>query len=187
MILSVKERGQFVATMRHINVWLMETMAGWVPTTPEMEVKLQFGEHLWDAAQHADAFGKRTSELRMPLQHSLPPGGEFLEFLDTVSGIEPTQQRLAAIYDVLLPGLATHYRRFLEKTDTLADAPTVRIIERHLTDIDRMLQANREMCAELPDLTLDDQVWIDALRKREAQHEPVAVSIAETEARAVEA
>lgn len=185
MILSVKERGQFVATMRYINVWLMETLAGWVPSTPEMEVKLQFGEHLWDAAQHADALGKRTFELRMPLQHSLPPAGDYADFLDTVSAIEQTQQRLAAIYDVLLPGLSTHYRRFLEKTDTLADAPTVRIIERHLTDIDRMLQSNREMRAALPDLALHDQVWIDALQKREALGEPVASSGVEAAARAV--
>jgi hypothetical protein len=185
MILSVKERGQFVATMRHINVWLMETIAGWVPSTPEMEVKLQFGEHLWDAAQHADALGKRTSELRMPLQHSVPPAEDYIDFLDTVSGIEPTQQRLAAIYDVVLPGLSKHYRRFLEKTDSLADAPTLRILERHLTDIDRMLESNREMCAELPDLTLNDPEWIDALRKREAQHGPVAGTGAETETRAV--
>lgn len=187
MILSVKERGQFVATMRHINVWLMETMAGWVPSTPEMEVKLQFGEHLWDAAQNADALGKRTAELRMPLHHSLPPADEYADFLNTVSAIEPTQQRLAAIYDVVLPGLSTHYRRFLEKTDSLADAPTVRILDRQLNDIDRMLQSNRDMCTELPDLFLSDQAWIDALRKQEARCEPVACLVAETEARAVEA
>ena len=187
MILSVKERGQFVATMRHINVWLMETLAGWVPTTPEMEVKLQFGEHLWDAAQHADAFGKRTAELRMPLQHSLLPAGDYIEFLDAVSRIEPTPQRLAAIYDVLLPTLSMHYRRFLEQTDALADAPTVRIIERHLSDIDRMLRSNRDMCSEIPDLTLNDQSWIDTLRTQEAQQGPVASSDAETEPQAAEA
>ena len=185
MILSVKERGQFVATMRYINVWLMETLAGWVPSTPEMEVKLQFGEHLWDAAQHADALGKRTFELRMSLQKSLPPVGEYIDFLENVGKIEQTQQRLAAVYDVLLPGICTHYRRFLEKTDSLADAPTVRIIERHLSDIDRMLDSNRKMRSELPALVLDDEAWVDALRKREARYAPVAGSSAE--AGAVEA
>ncbi len=185
MILSVKERGQFVATMRYVNVWLMETLAGWVPSTPEMEVKLQFGEHLWDAAQYSDALGKRTFELRMPLQHSLPPAEEYIEFLDDVAGIEQTQQRLAAVYDVLLPGISTHYRRYLEITDSLADAPTVRIVERHLSDIDRMLESNCEMRSDIPALVLNDEKWIDALRKREAQHAPVAGSSAK--AGAVEA
>src|SRR5262245_2806833 len=54
-MLSVKERGHFVATMRSAHVSLMETMAAWVPTTPEMEVKLLLGEHIWDMAQHADS------------------------------------------------------------------------------------------------------------------------------------
>jgi hypothetical protein len=51
----------------------METLAQWTPTSPEMEVKLMLGEHIWDAAQNADALGKRTRELRLPLQHSLRP------------------------------------------------------------------------------------------------------------------
>jgi hypothetical protein len=121
------------------------------------------------------------------LHHNLSPTEEYADFLDTVSGIEATPQRLAAIYDVVLPGLSTHYRRFMEKTDPLADAPTVRILERQLNDIDRMLQSNRAMCTELPDLFLNDQSWIDTLREQETRCEPVAVSIAETEARAVEA
>ena len=49
-MLTVKGRAQFGATMRHLHVWLMETLAAWVPTSPEMEAKLLFGEHVWDAA-----------------------------------------------------------------------------------------------------------------------------------------
>ena len=69
-MLTVKERGHFVATLRYVHVTLMETLAAWVPTTPEVEVKLLLGEHIWDVAQHADSLGKRTFELRLPLQHS---------------------------------------------------------------------------------------------------------------------
>ena len=67
MLLNVTERGAHVATFRWIEVRLMETLAHWVPTTPEMEAKLLFGAHIWDAAQHADILGKRTQELRLPL------------------------------------------------------------------------------------------------------------------------
>ena len=105
-MLTVKERGRFVATMRQIHVWLMETLAAWVPTTPEMEVKLLFGEHIWDAAQHADSLGKRTYELRLPLQHSERPTEAYGQFLADVAALGPTPQRLAAVYDVILPALA---------------------------------------------------------------------------------
>ena len=167
-MLTVKQRGQFVATLRYVQVCLMETLASWVPTTPEMEVKLLFGEHIWDVAQHADALGKRTFELRMPLQHSLRPADSYLEILTELSKIESTPQRLAAIYHVFLPGLNVRYRRYLDETDVLADAPTVRILERHLIDLSRMINAGHSLWQELPALQLKDQNWVDALRKREA-------------------
>ena len=138
-MLTVKERGQFVATLRYVHVSLMETLAAWVPTTPEMEVKLLFGEHIWDVAQHADSLGKRTFELRMPLQHSVRAADAYVDFLATVAAVGPTPQRLAAMYDVLLPALAERQRRYLERTDRLVDAPTVRILERFLADRARMI------------------------------------------------
>src|SRR5690242_10335653 len=127
MGLTVKQRGQKVATFRYIEVRLMEILSAWVPSTPEMEAKLLFGAHIWDTAQAADALGKRTYELRMPLQHSLTPAVDFLEVLDQLAAAQGAAQRIAAFYDVVLPGLAARYRRYLAATDGLMDAPTVRI------------------------------------------------------------
>jgi hypothetical protein len=172
-MLTVKERGQFVATMRHVSVTLMETLAAWVPTTPEMEVKLLFGEHIWDVAQHADALGKRTFELRLPLQHSLRPADAYADFLAELAAIVPTPQRLAAVYDVLLPALAVRYRRYLDRTDALSDAPTVRILEQYLADSARMVQASHALREELTDLQPADAQWTEALRAREATLEDV--------------
>jgi hypothetical protein len=167
-MLTVKERGQFVATMRYVQVWLMETLAAWVPTTPEMEVKLLLGEHIWDVAQHADTLGKRTFELRLPLQHSLRPVDAYLDFLAEIAAISPTPQRIAAVYDVLLPALAARYRHYLDQTDALSDAPTVRLLERDLADTTRMVEASRALRHELPSLQLADQEWAKALAAREA-------------------
>jgi hypothetical protein len=175
-MLTVKERGRFVATMRHVHVWLMETLAAWVPKTPEMEVKLLFGEHIWDAAQHADSLGKRTYELRLPLQHSERPNDEYARFLADVAALGPTPQRLAAIYDVVLPALAARQRRYLDRTDRLIDAPTVRILERYLTDAARMIEAGHALRRELPALQLNDPDWVVTLRAREVALEPVAAA-----------
>jgi len=172
-MLTVKQRGRFVATMRYVHVWLMETLAAWVPTTPEMEVKLLLGEHIWDAAQHADALGKRTFELRLPLQHSVPPSDAYGDLLTEIAAVGPTPQRLAAIYDVLIPAVVTRYRQYLDRTDALSDAPTVRILERHLADAARMIEAARALREELPALQLTDREWAAALGHREAAIEPV--------------
>jgi hypothetical protein len=172
-MLTVKERGQFVATMRYIHVWLMETLAAWVPTSPEMEVKLLFGEHIWDAAQHADSLGKRTYELRLPLQHSQAPAEAYTALLAELAGVEPTPERLAVVYDVMLPAMQARQRRYLERTDKLVDAPTVRILERALTDYARMIEGGRALRQELPALQLADRAWIAVLQAREAGIEPV--------------
>jgi hypothetical protein len=167
-MLTVKERGQFVATLRYVYVSLMETLAAWVPTTPEMEVKLLFGEHVWDVAQYADSLGKRTFELRMPLQRSMRPADGYVDFLATVAAIEPTPQRLAAMYDVVLPALAARQQRYLEKTDKLVDAPTVRLVDRFLADTTRMIDSAHALRHDLPALQFPDRQWAAALQTKEA-------------------
>jgi len=164
---SVRERGTAVATHRHVMVELMETLARWVPTTPEMEVKLLFGSHIWDVAQHADALGKRTHELRMPLQHSLRPAQEYQDLLDEVDAIGDTGLRLAAFYDALLPGVGARLRAYLELTDELMDGPTVRIIDRILYDHARMIRESEALRAEFPGLRPGPDP-IAELRRREA-------------------
>ncbi|MGH7789272.1 MAG: hypothetical protein ACRERC_20550 [Candidatus Binatia bacterium] len=184
-MLTVKERGHFVATLRYAYVAVMETLSAWVPTTPEMEVKLLFGEHIWDAAQHADSLGKRTYELRLPPQKSHRPADGYAELLAAVAALEPTPQRLAAMYDVLLPGLAGRQRRYVEQTDTLVDAPTVRIVERHLVDNTRMIETAHALRQALPALQLADAPWLTALRQREASAELLASLVPEAAATAV--
>lgn len=173
-MLTVKERAEFVATMRYVQVWLMETLAAWVPTTPEMEVKLLFGEHIWDVAQHADALGKRTFELRLPLQHSLKPSDAYVAFLTELAATGPTPRRLAAVYDIMLPASIARYRRYLGQTDSLSDAPTVRILERHVVDTTRMLEAGQHLRQELPALGSDAPGWAQSSQAREAAIELIA-------------
>lgn len=168
MGLSVKERGATVATYRYIQVRLMETLAAWVPTTPEMEVKLLLGAHIWDVAQHADALGKRTHELRLPLQFSMTPHDDYVRVLTEISEAADTAGRITGFYDVMLPALAKRYRRYLELTDDLMDAPTVRILERMLDDEARMMRESLELRRQLPGLKLADQEWPGRLAMVEA-------------------
>lgn len=167
-MLSVRERGETVATLRWIHVRLMETLASWVPTTPEMEAKLLFGAHVWDAAQHADALGKRTFELRMPLQHSLTPSESYQQLLEDLAQTEETPKRIAFFYEGMLPSLAARYRKYLDRTDTLLDAPTVRVLEHLEHEQKRMMTESQELRRQLPALALEDQGALDALLQREA-------------------
>src|SRR5262249_16357607 len=84
-------------------------------------------------------------------------------FLVEIAAIGPTAQRIATVYDVLLPALAARYRRYLNQTDALSDAPTVRILERDLADTTRMVDASCTLREKLPYLRLTDGEWMHAL------------------------
>lgn len=175
MSLSVQNRAEFVATFRFIQVFLMETLARWVPQTPEMEVKVLFGRHIWDLAQQADALGKRGYELRAPLQFSLRPVETYVEVLEEFSRTEATSRKIGGFYDVILPGLAARYRNYLELTDHLLDEPTVRVVKRILDEFKRMIEESEALRDELPRLRPTDQDWAAQLAKREASEPNIVV------------
>src|ERR1700675_4834244 len=100
MGLILREKAEHLATFRWLEVSLMETLARWVPTTPEMEVKVLMGRHIWDAAQHADSLGKRTFELRAPLHYTLTPLPPYLGTMIQLASVEDTPGRMQAVYDV---------------------------------------------------------------------------------------
>jgi len=168
MSLSVQKRAEYVATFRFIQVFLMETVARWLPQTAEMEVKVLFGRHVWELAQQADGLGKRVYELRAPLQFSLRPVEKYVEMLDEFARTEGTPQKLSSFYDVMLPGLAARYRNYLELTDRLLDEPTVRVVEKILGEFQKMMKESETLRTELPQLRLNDKNWPARLAKLES-------------------
>jgi len=169
MSLSVRQRAQALATFRFVEIRLMETLARWVSTTPEMEVKVLFGDHIWELAQHADALGKRTQELRAPADHALRPIERYVAHLDKVAAETDTARKLAGFHDVLLRGLFARYERYLESTDHLLDQPSVRIVETIMGGHLRMTSESRHLRDEMEDLHLRDRIWIDALAREDSE------------------
>jgi hypothetical protein len=167
--MTVNERAFAVATFRYVHVRLMETIARWTPITPEMEVKVMFGRHIWDFAQQADGLGRRVFELRQPEQHSRTPVADYVQLLDRVGAAERTADRLAALYDGLLPGLERRYRSYLAATDPILDEPTIVIIDRILRDFERQRKdadaVRRQMGIERfsPDLIIRTDQAIPAI------------------------
>lgn len=156
MRLILREKAEYLATFRWLEVFLMEMLARWVPTTPEMEVKVLMGRHIWDAAQHADALGKRTFELRAPLHYTLPPLPQYLRAMQELSSAEDTTGRIQVVYDTILPGFAARYQQYLENSDSLLDEPSFRVIEGILSDYARMRRESEEVRSELRETLVFD-------------------------------
>jgi DNA-binding ferritin-like protein len=176
MSLTTREKAEHLATFRYLHVFYMETLARWVPATPEMEVKVLFGRHIWDFAQHADLLGKRAYELRAPLHFTLPPTASYTAILEELAACASTEEKLHAVYEVALPHLAQRLRRYVEATDTLQDEPSVRVVERILQDYERMRREFETLMAELPNLRLQDQTRLRELARREAAETEIVAS-----------
>ena len=160
---TIRERADGVGTFRFISVNLMETLARWVPTTPELEAKILFGRHIWDMAQEADGLGQRTSELRAPLHYSARPTDGYMQTLDALAALTDTAERAEAFYDGFLPDLEARYRDYLAGTNRLQDEPTVRVIERVLDDFARMREDYRHFREQRSDLRPQAKDWKDRL------------------------
>jgi hypothetical protein len=135
--MNVEARVEAIGTFRFIEVYLMETVARWVPLTPEMEVKVMFGRHIWEFAQHADWLGKRTFELRRPEHYTKPAAADYLSILEATRAAATTPAKLSMLYDVIIPGTIRRYESYLSATDALLDAPSVVIMERIASNLKR--------------------------------------------------
>jgi len=157
MTLTVRERADTIGTLRHVSVFAMETLARWVPTTPDLEAKILFGRHLWEFAQHADALGRRTHELRAALHYSPAPTAPYQAALDAWRGLTTSRDRVASCYDAFVPDLERRYRAYLAETDVFLDEPSVRVVERALADLPRLVAESRALRAERTDLAGGDE------------------------------
>jgi hypothetical protein len=169
MGLILREKAEYLGTFRWLEVFLMETLARWVPTTAEMEVKVLMGRHIWEAAQHADALGKRTFELRAPLHYTLTPLSPYLGFMKALTSVEDTPGRMQAVYDVVLPAWTARYQEYLSGSDSLLDEPTYRIINGILSDYARMRQENEAMREELKETLVFDANRAEEWRRKETE------------------
>ena len=61
---TVRENSQRLANYRYLEIQLMEMLAGWSHTTPQLALKATFGYHVYDHAQAAERLGERLEQLR---------------------------------------------------------------------------------------------------------------------------
>jgi hypothetical protein len=142
--LEVDESAKTVRHYRYAVERMMRLLGGWMALTPELSAKLLMGRHVWDSAQHADAWGKRLPELRAAAQVSEPANAQFVAFLDAVEAAErpdQTVERLVAIYRVLKPQLLAAYEAHLASANAVYEPPTCRILRRCIEDERRHVAA----------------------------------------------
>src|SRR5579883_450306 len=119
---------------------MLRSLAGWSMGTPEFEVKVEFGRHIYWHAEAGMKIRTRLTELRMPEEatdkfHS----PDITEFFNELIYSETSAHFVAGLYGVVLPAIKQAYTEHSAHTDQVADAPTVRMIRHILADYDEMI------------------------------------------------
>ncbi|PYN94316.1 MAG: hypothetical protein DMD91_28290 [Candidatus Rokuibacteriota bacterium] len=149
---SVEVSARRIRHYRYVEERMTRTMAGWIALTPELPAKLVLGRHVWDCAQHADAWGKRLPELRSPAQRSEPANDgvvRFMALVEAPDGPDQTAERLVSVYRVLKPHVLAVYERHLASANRVYEPPTIRILERCIADERRHVVAATDVLDRL--------------------------------------
>ena len=98
--LGVDASARRIRHYRFVEERMMRILGGWIALTPELSAKLLFGRHVWDCAQHADAWGRRLPELRAPAQASEPAGEGVVRFMTLLESPEAREQTVERVVEI---------------------------------------------------------------------------------------
>ena len=146
--LLVKSNAQALAAFRYLERETFRLLGGWMAITPEWDVKLATGKHVWEGAQHAERLGRRLVELRAPARGTRVPAA-LRDLVQAADRSTDTLDRLVAVYRVVKPYLATAYAELASRTSAVADAPTVDLLADLSPRVERQIRWGESWIGEL--------------------------------------
>src|SRR5262245_5440437 len=138
-IVQPKEQVDFAHNKRILNRYrfveyeLLRILAGWLPATAQMELKLAIGRLLWEDAQHVQHLYQRLREIQTPAFRD--PGDPALARLMAEAINAPSERDLlAGLCRVIKPALVDAYHWHIQQTFANPDAPTLYAFKHILLD-----------------------------------------------------
>lgn len=158
--LMVPDAAAVLKRMYFLGREFVRLQAAWMPGTVHWETKLLLPEFLWQDELTAWQLRERVLELRYP-ERRIEPGedSECIAFFQQLGQAPSAEAFAGGWFEVVKPAIARAYEAYLTRTDTLDDAPTVRILRHALEDI----EFQREGYTAVADET--DQTWQAAVRR----------------------
>jgi len=104
-------------------------LGAWIAAVPELETKIAWSYHLYEQAVIADQLGRRIHALTAERpQVPSPANRSLLKFLQEFASLATPAEQTAGLYRVLLPAVLDSCRQQIERTNPVADEPTVRLL-----------------------------------------------------------
>jgi hypothetical protein len=122
---TLAESARRLGSCRWVELRLYEAMGGWVPTIPELDVRLAVGSACRAHAWHAEMWSAAPPE---------PFDAGVSALLDAVAAAEGTLERLVGAYRVVVPRLVATYSAHANHTSAASDGPVARALGLVLVD-----------------------------------------------------
>lgn len=149
--LSVDECVSWLKRLHYVWRRLHENFTARITSEPLFELKTAFSHHGWLCAEHAGAIRTRVSELREPpLGLEAVPHAGLERVLDELRSAPDGNTFCQGVYGMVLPALRDSINAYLEATNLLADAPSVRILRFARLELDDLLAFGEQARLALP-------------------------------------
>ncbi|MBV7337385.1 DUF455 family protein [Chloroflexi bacterium TSY] len=137
--INFEQNKRLLNRYRFIEYETLRILAGWLPATADMDLKLVMGRLLWEDAQHVHHLYLRLREVQTPAFR--PPEDEALEYLMAEALHAPNERDLlAGLLRVIKLALVDAYRWHMEQTFANPDAPTLYAFKHILLDEEEQLR-----------------------------------------------
>lgn len=147
---------------------LVKMQAGWTPGTEHWELKLLLPEFLWQDALIASQLRNRVLELRYPERRmEIDEDAGCVEFWRALGDAPNGEAFSIAIQLHGKAALREAFSDYMATADSLDDAPTMRILQHAMADLDsqkrRLGEAKEDFEGMFPVLSMEAQEWITAV------------------------
>ncbi|MFN8569915.1 MAG: DUF455 family protein [Kouleothrix sp.] len=124
---------QLLNRYRFVEYELLRILAGWLPATGQMELKLAIGRLLWEDAQHVQHLYQRLREIQTPAFRD-PHDSALKQLMAEALHAPNERDLLAGLCRVIKPALVAAYRWHIAQTFANPDAPTLYALKHILID-----------------------------------------------------
>jgi uncharacterized ferritin-like protein (DUF455 family) len=126
---GVDETAQRLADIHGALLASVSCLGAWIAGVPDVSVKITWSYHLYEQAYLADRIGARIHALTAERPEvPSPHNRSLLAFLQELAGLTQPAEQIAGLYQVLLPTVLESCREHMDRTNPVADEPTVRIL-----------------------------------------------------------
>ena len=116
-----------------------------ITAEPVYELKMGYSYHAHLLAEQITALRSRVGEMREPpLGLEECPDAALDVFFDEILGAGATLETVVGVYAVALPALSADLRHYMQSTNPLVDAPSIRLLKRAADDFDGMIAWGRQ-------------------------------------------